>query len=139
MLLQSQNIMKKNLDKILAEISAGELIDKITILNIKKEKITNNEKLVEIEKELKSLKDTFNKKIIPNNSLLELMEQLKKINLMLWDIEDGKRNAEKNKKFDERFIELARNVYKFNDERAKIKLKINNLLGSNIKEVKSYD
>ena len=139
MLLQSQNIMKKNLDKILAEISAGELIDKITILNIKKEKITNNEKLVEIEKELKSLKDTFNKKINPDNSLLELMEQLKKINLMLWDIEDGKRNAEKNKKFDERFIELARNVYKFNDERAKIKLKINNLLGSNIKEVKSYD
>ena len=131
--------MKKNLDKILAEISAGELIDKITILNIKKEKITNNEKLVEIEKELKSLKDTFNKIIIPDNSLLELMEQLKKINLKLWDIEDGKRNAEKNKKFDERFIELARNVYKFNDERAKIKLKINNLLGSNIKEVKSYD
>ena len=131
--------MKKNLDKILAEISAGELIDKITILNIKKEKITNNEKLVEIEKELKSLKDTFNKKINPDNSLLELMEQLKKINLMLWDIEDGKRNAEKNKKFDERFIDLARNVYKFNDERAEIKLKINNLLGSNIKEVKSYD
>ena len=131
--------MKKNLDKILAEISAGELIDKITILNIKKEKISNNEKLVEIEKELKSLKDTFNKKIIPDNSLLELMEQLKKINLKLWDIEDGKRNAEKNKKFDERFIELARNVYKLNDERAKIKLKINNLLGSNIKEVKSYD
>ena len=131
--------MKKNLDKILAEISAGELIDKITILNIKKEKITNNEKLVEIEKELKSLKDTFNKKIIPDNSLLELMEQLKKINLMLWDIEDGKRNAEKNKKFDESFIELARNVYKFNDERAKIKLKINNILGSNLKEVKSYD
>ena len=131
--------MKKNLDKILAEISADELIDKITILNIKKEKISNNEKLVEIEKELKSLKDTFNKKINPDNSLLELMEQLKKINLMLWNIEDGKRNAEKNKKFDERFIELARNVYKFNDERAKIKLKINNLLGSNIKEVKSYD
>ena len=123
----------------MAEISAGELIDKITILNIKKEKITNNEKLVEIEKELKSLKDTFNKKIIPDDSLLELMEQLKKINLKLWDIEDGKRNAEKNKKFDERFIELARNVYKFNDERAEIKLKINNLLGSNIKEVKSYD
>jgi len=139
MLLQSQNIMKKNLDKILAEISAGELIDKITILNIKKEKITNNEKLVEIEKELKSLKNTFNEKIIPDKSLLELMEQLKKINSKLWDIEDGKRSAEKNQKFDERFIELARNVYKFNDERAKIKLKINNLLGSNIKEVKSYD
>ena len=124
MLLQSQNIMKKNLDKILAEISAGELIDKITILNIKKEKITNNEKLVEIEKELKSLKNTFNEKIIPDKSLSELMEQLKKINSKLWDIEDGKRNAEKNQKFDERFIELARNVYKFNDERAKIKLKI---------------
>ncbi len=139
MLLQSQNIMKKNLDKILAEISAGELIDKITILNIKKEKITNNEKLVEIEKELKSLKNTFNEKIIPDKSLSELMEQLKKINSKLWDIEDGKRSAEKNQKFDERFIELARNVYKFNDERAKIKLKINNLLGSNIKEVKSYD
>ncbi len=139
MLLQSQNIMKKNLDKILAEISAGELIDKITILNIKKEKISNNEKLVEIEKELKSLKNTFNEKIIPDKSLSELMEQLKKINSKLWDIEDGKRNAEKNQKFDERFIELARNVYKFNDERAKIKLKINNLLGSNIKEVKSYD
>ena len=131
--------MKKNLDKILAEISAGELIDKITILNIKKEKITNNEKLVEIEKELKSLKDTFNKKIIPDNSLLELMEQLKKINLKLWDIEDGKRAAEKNKSFDEKFIELARDVYKFNDERAKIKLAINNALGSNIKEVKSYE
>ena len=139
MLLKSQNIMKKNLDKILAEISAGELIDKITILNIKKEKITNNEKLVEIEKELKSLKNTFNEKIIPDKSLSELMEQLKKINSKLWDIEDGKRSAEKNQKFDERFIELARNVYKFNDERAKIKLKINNLLGSNIKEVKSYD
>ena len=139
MLLQSQNIMKKNLDKILAEISAGELIDKITILNIKKEKITNNEKLGEIEKELKSLKNTFNEKIIPDKSLSELMEQLKKINSKLWDIEDGKRSAEKNQKFDERFIELARNVYKFNDERAKIKLKINNLLGSNIKEVKSYD
>ena len=131
--------MKKNLDKILAEISAGELIDKITILNIKKEKITNNEKLVEIEKELKSLKNTFNEKIIPDKSLSELTEQLKKINSKLWDIEDGKRIAEKNQKFDERFIELARNVYKFNDERAKIKLKINNLLGSNIKEVKSYD
>ena len=139
MLLQSQNIMKKNLDKILAEISAGELIDKITILNIKKEKITNNEKLGEIEKELKSLKNTFNEKIIPDKSLSELTEQLKKINSKLWDIEDGKRIAEKNQKFDERFIELARNVYKFNDERAKIKLKINNLLGSNIKEVKSYD
>ena len=131
--------MKKNLDKILAEISAGELIDKITILNIKKEKITNNEKLVEIEKELKSLKNTFNEKIIPDKSLSELMEQLKKINSKLWDIEDGKRSAEKNQKFDERFIELARNVYKFNDERAKIKLAINTSLGSNIKEVKSYE
>ena len=89
--------MKKNLDKILAEISAGELIDKITILNIKKEKITNNEKLVEIEKELKSLKNTFNEKIIPDKSLSELMEQLKKINSKLWDIEDGKEVLKKTK------------------------------------------
>ena len=80
------------------------------------------------------------KKFIPDlNKIKTYIDELKKINLKLWDIEDGKRAAEKNKKFDEKFIELARNVYKFNDERAKIKLSINNALGSNIKEVKSYD
>ena len=130
--------MNTKLDKILAEISAGELIDKITILEIKKEKITNTEKLVEIEKELLSLGKTM-KKFIPDNAKISKFKvSLKDINLKLWDIEDGKRLAEKNRNFGEKFIELARNVYKYNDERAKIKLKINNALGSNIKEVKSH-
>ena len=131
--------MSNKLDKILAEISAGELFDKITILEIKKEKISNNEKLVDVEKELSSLKDTV-EKFIPNQSKISKhVNDLKEINLKLWDIEDGKRAAEKKKKFDEKFIELARNVYKLNDERAKIKLAINTALGSNIKEVKSYE
>ena len=126
------------MDKILAEISAGELIDKITILEIKAKKISNSEKLVEVNKELISLNETL-KKYIPNQTkILEHKQDLKNINLKLWDIEDLKRNAEKNKNFDEKFIELARNVYKYNDERAKIKLAINVSLGSNIKEVKSY-
>jgi len=131
--------MSNKIDKILAEISAGELFDKITILEIKKSKISNKEKLNDIEKELFSLKETV-KKYIPNqNSILKYINDLKNINLKLWDIEDGKRAAEKNKDFGENFIELARNVYKFNDERAKIKLAINTSLGSNIKEVKSYE
>ena len=130
--------MNTKLNKILAEISAGELVDKITILEIKKEKITNKDKLIEIEKELLSLNDTM-KKFIPDNSQIsKFKNNLKDINLKLWDIEDGKRSAEKNNNFGEKFIELARKVYKFNDERAKIKLAINNALGSNIKEVKSY-
>ena len=131
--------MSNKLDKILAEISAGELFDKITILEIKKEKISNNEKLVDVERELSSLKDTV-EKFIPNQSnISKHVNDLKEINLKLWDIEDGKRAAEKEKKFDDKFIELARNVYKLNDERAKIKLAINTVLGSNIKEVKSYE
>ena len=131
--------MNTKLSKILAEISAGELIDKITILEIKKAKITNKDKLVEIEKELLSLNDTM-KKFIPNNSeISKFKNSLKDINLKLWEIEDGKRSAEKNNDFGEKFVELARKVYKFNDERAKIKLAINIALGSNIKEVKSYE
>ena len=131
--------MNTKLNKILAEISAGELIDKITILEIKKAKIVNKDKLIEIEKELLSLNDTM-KKFIPNNSeISKFKNSLKDINLKLWDIEDGKRSAEKNNDFGEKFVELARKVYKFNDERAKIKLAINNALGSNIKEVKSYE
>ena len=131
--------MNTKLDKILAEVSAGELIDKITILEIKKEKIKNQEKLKEIIKELSSLSSTM-VELIPDISKVEkLKHNLKEINLKLWDIEDGKRSAEKNKDFGEKFINLARNVYKFNDERAKIKLTINNTLGSNIKEVKSYE
>ena len=131
--------MNTKLSKILAEISAGELIDKITILEIKKAKITNKDKLVEIEKELLSLNDTM-KKFIPDNSQIsKFKNNLKDINLQLWDIEDGKRSAEKNNDFGKKFVELARKVYKFNDERAKIKLAINDALGSNIKEVKSYE
>ena len=131
--------MSKKMDKILAEISAGELIDKITILEIKKEKISNKEKLVEVNKELISLNETLKKSIKDESKILSFKNDLKNINLKLWDIEDGKRSAEKKSQFDEKFIELARSVYKFNDERAKIKLAINNALGSNIKEVKSYE
>jgi len=127
------------MDKILAEISAGELFDKITILEIKKAKISNKEKLNNVEKELLSLNETV-KKYIPNQkNISRYIKDLKNINLKLWDIEDRKRAAEKNKNFNEKFIELSRNVYKFNDERAKIKLTINNILGSNIKEVKSHE
>jgi hypothetical protein len=130
--------MVNKLDKILAEISAGELIDKITILEIKKIKINDENKLKDVEKELTSLNETF-KKFIPDPSQIKpLIDKLKSINLKLWDIENGKREAEKNKDFGEKFIDLARSVYKSNDERAKIKLEINNLLGSNIKEVKSH-
>ena len=131
--------MSKKMDKILAEISAGELIDKITILEIKKEKISNKEKLIEVNKELISLNETLKKSINDESKILSFKNDLKNINLKLWDIEDGKRSAEKNSQFDEKFIELARSVYKFNDKRAKIKLAINNALGSNIKEVKSYE
>ena len=131
--------MSNKLDKILAEISAGELFDKITILEIKKEKISNKEKLVDVEKELNSLNDTVGKFIPDQSNVSKHIDNLKEINLKLWDIEDGKRAAEKDKKFDEKFIELARNVYKLNDERARIKLAINTALRSNIKEVKSYE
>ena len=131
--------MNNKLDIILAEISAGELIDKITILEIKKIKILNEEKLNNIEKELSTLNGTMKKSIPDQNLIKDLISKLKDVNLKLWDIEDGKRAAEKEKNFDVKFIELARNVYKFNDERAKIKLAINNTLGSNIKEVKSHE
>ena len=131
--------MNTKLDKIFAEISAGELVDKITILEIKKLKIQNKDKLTEVEKELKSLNLTFEKFIPQKDIINDLIQKLKSINLKLWDIEDGKRLAEKNGDFGKNFTELARNVYKFNDERAKIKLLINVTLGSNIKEIKSYE
>ena len=130
--------MNNKLNKILAEISAGELIDKITILEIKKIKITNMDKLDNIEKELSSLSETMKKFVPDQSNVAGLINKLKEINLKLWDIEDGKRAAEKNNDFGDKFIELARNVYKINDERARVKLAINNALGSNIKEVKSY-
>jgi hypothetical protein len=131
--------MNTKLDKILAEVSAGELIDKITILEIKKLKISDKDKLIEVDKELFSLNETM-KKFIPDTSkILKFKDDLKDINLKLWDIENGKRLAEKNNNFGNEFIELARSVYKSNDKRAKIKLNINNILGSNIKEVKSHE
>ena len=131
--------MNTKLNKILAEISAGELIDKITILEIKKIKIKDNDKLIEVEKELVSLNETMDKFITEPSKIENFKKNLKEVNLKLWDIENGKRFAEKKGDFDEKFIELARNVYKSNDLRAKIKLEINNILGSNIKEVKSHE
>ena len=130
--------MNNKLDKILAEISAGELIDKITILEIKKEKINNAQKLKDIEKEFTSLNITLKNSISDISKIQKLIEKLKSINLKLWDIENAKRLSERKNEFGEKFIELSRNVYKNNDERAKVKLEINNILGSNIKEVKSH-
>ena len=130
--------MHEKTDIILAEISAGELIDKITILEIKKEKIKNDEKLKDIKKELSSLNNTLIKSIPESFKIRSLIDKLKNINLKLWDIENGKRLSEKNNDFGDNFIALARNVYKENDERSKIKLEINNILRSNIKEVKSH-
>ena len=133
--------MNKKFGKILAEISVGELFDKITILEIKKSKIKDKDKLNDVEKELNSLNDALKKNELNDidGKLKLLLQDLKNINNDLWEIEDAKRLAEKNNNFDELFIQLARNVYKKNDLRAKIKLEINNYLGSNIKEVKSYD
>ena len=131
--------MNKKFGKILAEISAGELIDKITILEIKLDKISDKVKTNDISKELHSLQETMQKHFPDQTEISNYMRSLKEINLRLWDIEDAKRLAEKNNDFGEKFIKLAREVYKFNDERAKVKLKINENFGSNIKEVKSYD
>ena len=108
------------MDKILAEISAGELIDKITILEIKKERIKNKEKLIEVEKEFKSLNLTKEKFIPNNNEISEYKTKLKDINNKLWDVENGKRAAEKKQDFGEEFISLSRNVYKLNDEEQKL-------------------
>lgn len=119
-------------------VSTGELVDKITILEIKKIKVDDKLKLADIEKELRYLKDILVKKIKLDPYLKSKISALKKINLKLWDIEDGKRKAERNKKFGKSFILLARNVYIYNDKRAQIKLIINKLTNSKIVEVKSY-
>ena len=124
--------------KILTEISAAELLDKITILEIKLNNIKDKEKLIEINKEYKSLEETKKSNIEINENLEKLIDRLKEINLKLWNIEEGKRLCEKNSDFGKNFIQLSRNVYINNDKRAKIKSDINKLLGSNIKEVKSY-
>ena len=124
--------------KILTEISAGELLDKISILEIKLDNIKDKESLIEINKEHETLKQTKNSSLEITKDLQNLIDQLKKINMKLWAIEDKKRMCENNKDFGKPFIELARNVYINNDKRAKIKSEINKLLGSNIKEVKKY-
>ena len=131
--------MNDKMDKILAEISAGELIDKITILEIKKIKISDKTKLSDVEKELKSLNQTYQEYIPKNINIEDNKKKLVEINSKLWDLENSKRAAEKKAEFGEQFIADARNVYKLNDERARIKLNINNILGSNIKEVKSHE
>ena len=124
--------------KILTEISAGELLDKISILEIKLDNIRDKEKIAEIKKEYKSLEETRKSNIEISENLQKLIDQLREINLKLWNIEEEKRMCEKISDFGNNFIQLSRNVYKNNDKRAKIKSDINKLLGSNIKEVKSY-
>ena len=130
--------MSNKSKKIQTEISAGELLDKISILEIKLVKIIDKESLLEINKEYNSLKETQNSNIKLTKNLENLIKELKKINLKLWDIEDNKRICEKNKDFGKVFVDLSRNVYLNNDKRAQIKSEINKLLGSNIKEVKQY-
>ena len=124
--------------KILTEISAGELLDKIAILEIKLVKIKDKENLLEINKEYESLKETKNSNIKLTKNLEKLINKLKEINLKLWNIEDEKRMCEKKKDFGEAFIDLSRSVYLNNDKRANIKSEINKILGSNIREIKKY-
>ena len=124
--------------KILSEISAGELLDKITILEIKIDKIKNEDDKKEVLKEYKSLKKIQEDNIEFNEEIKKLYNDLKQTNSKLWEIEDKLRIFEKEKKFDKDFIELARGVYFNNDDRSKIKLKINKLLKSNIREIKQY-
>ena len=126
------------MNKILVEVSVGELFDKISILEIKQEKIKDAEKLKFIDEEHSILKDELNKNVKSDQKLNELFETLKKINAKLWIIEDDKRQCEKDKDFKEKFIKLSRDVHFLNDERAKIKLEINNLTGSKIREIKEY-
>ena len=124
--------------KILIEISAGELLDKLSILEIKLNKIKNPSLLQEIKKEYDTLNKTKNNNINSSNEIDILYKNLKEINEKLWKIENEKRLCEKNSDFNDKFIQLARDVYIANDKRSKIKLEINKILGSNIKEVKQY-
>jgi hypothetical protein len=124
--------------KIYCEISAGELFDKISILEIKKNKIKDKSKRNIVLKELGSLQEAVNENIEKSKSLTKLYKKLKSINLKLWKIEDDIRDCERKRNFKDKFIKLARTVYFTNDERSRIKNKINNLTKSNISEVKSY-
>ena len=126
------------MNKILVEVSVGELLDKLSILEIKQEKIKNSEKLKHINEEYAVLKEQLSKNIKSDNTLDKLFNSLKDINSKLWLIEDDKRMCEKNSDFGENFIKLSRDVHFLNDDRAKIKLEINNHTGSKIKEIKEY-
>ena len=126
------------MNKILVEVSVGELLDKISILEIKKEKIKDLEKLKFINDEYSVLKDQLNKNVKSDEKLSELFNSLKEINSKLWVIEDNKRLCEKNSDFGEKFIKLSRDVHFLNDDRAKLKLDVNNHTGSKIKEIKEY-
>ena len=126
------------MNKILVEVSVGELLDKISILEIKKEKIKDEESLRFISEEYDVLKDELNKNIKNDDNLKNLFNSLKDINSKLWIIEDEKRLCEKEKNFNDKFIKLSRDVHFLNDDRAKIKLDINNHTGSAIKEIKEY-
>ena len=126
------------MNKILVEVSVGELLDKISILEIKKEKISDLDSLKIINSEYLVLKEQLKKNIKTNPEIGQLFDSLKEINSKLWLIEDDKRMCEKNSDFGEKFIKLSRDVHFLNDKRAKIKLEINNHTGSKIKEVKQY-
>ena len=126
------------MNKILVEVSVGELLDKISILEIKKEKIKSSEKLNLINNEYNILKDQLDKNVKSDAKINELFQSLKTINQKLWVIEDNKRLCEKNSDFGTKFIKLSRDVHFLNDERATIKLEINNYTGSKIKEIKEY-
>ena len=126
------------MNKIIVEVSIGELLDKISILEIKKEKIKDAEKLKFIDNEHSILKNQLDENIKSDEKLNNLYQSLKEINSKLWVIEDDKRQCEKEKDFGEKFIKLSRDVHFLNDDRAKIKLEINNHTGSTIKEIKEY-
>ena len=126
------------MNKILVEVSVGELLDKISILEIKKEKIKDPAKLKYINDEHSILKDQLDRNVKSDDKLNGLFKSLKEINTRLWVIEDDKRMCEKNSDFTDSFIKLSRDVHFLNDDRAKIKLEMNNHTGSKIKEIKEY-
>ena len=126
------------MNTILVEVSVGELLDRISILEIKKEKISNPESIKFIEKEYLILKDQLNKNIKSDKKLEEFFNNLKKTNLKLWSIENDKRMCEKNSDFGEKFIKLSREIHFLNDDRSKVKLEINLYTGSQIREIKQY-
>ena len=126
------------MNKILVEVSVGELLDKLSILEIKQEKIKDSKKLKYINDEYAVLKEQLKQNVHSDNTLDKLFNSLKEINSKLWHIEDDKRMCEKNSDFGEKFIKLSRDVHFLNDDRAKIKLQINNHTGSKIKEIKEY-